>query len=291
MNKNVALVLSGGGARGIAHIGVIEVLEENGFNITSISGTSMGSLVGAVYALGKLPEFKEWLLNINKLEILKLVDFTFSNQGFIKGDKFFKELKQFIPDSNIEDLKINYSAIAADIMNKREIIFTQGSIFDAVRASISIPSIFTPIESESSILVDGGMVNNLPLDRVKRTEGDLLVAVDVLANVPFYKTAANEYNHKRKLKEFKSYFEEKVAAGISSQLSYFEIIDKSINLMIEEVVKMKLAQFPPNILINVSQDVCTLLEFYKAEEIIAYGREVAENQIEKYLNLNKSFKN
>lgn len=291
MNKNVALVLSGGGARGIAHIGVIEVLEENGFNITSISGTSMGSLVGAVYALGKLPEFKEWLLNINKLEILKLVDFTFSNQGFIKGDKFFKELKQFIPDSNIEDLKINYSAIAADIMNKREIIFTQGSIFDAVRASISIPSIFTPIESESSILVDGGMVNNLPLDRVKRTEGDLLVAVDVLANVPFYKTAANEYNHKRKLKEFKSYFEEKVAAGISSQLSYFEIIDKSINLMIEEVVKMKLAQFPPNILINVSQDVCTLLEFYKADEIIANGREVAENQIEKYLNLNKSFKN
>ena len=284
MNKNVALVLSGGGARGIAHIGVIEVLEENGFNISSVSGTSMGALVGAVYALGKLPEFKEWLLNIDKLEILKLVDFTFSTQGFIKGDKIFKELKRFIPDTKIENLKVSYSAIATDIMNKREVVFTQGPIFDAVRASISIPSVFTPVKTPSTMLIDGGTINNLPLDRVKRTKEDILIAVDVVANVPFYETPKNESVYQKKIKKFQSYFDEMKSRKISAQLSYFEIIDKSINLMIEEVVKLKLKEYPPEVLINVSQDASTLFDFYKAKEIIAYGREIAEEQIENYIN-------
>lgn len=284
MNKNVALVLSGGGARGIAHIGVIEVLEENGFNISSVSGTSMGALVGAVYALGKLPEFKEWLLNIDKLEILKLVDFTFSTQGFIKGDKIFKELKRFIPDTKIENLKVSYSAIATDIMNKREVVFTQGPIFDAVRASISIPSVFTPVKTPSTMLIDGGTINNLPLDRVKRTKEDILIAVDVVANVPFYETPKNESVYQKKIKKFQSYFDEMKSRKISAQLSYFEIIDKSINLMIEEIVKLKLKEYPPEVLINISQDASTLFDFYKAKEIIAYGREIAEEQIENYIN-------
>lgn len=284
MNKNVALVLSGGGARGIAHIGVIEVLEENGFNISSVSGTSMGALVGAVYALGKLPEFKEWLLNIDKLEILKLVDFTFGTQGFIKGDKIFKELKRFIPDTKIENLKVSYSAIATDIMNKREVVFTQGPIFDAVRASISIPSVFTPVKTPSTMLIDGGTINNLPLDRVKRTKEDILIAVDVVANVPFYETPKNESVYQKKIKKFQSYFDEMKSRKISAQLSYFEIIDKSINLMIEEVVKLKLKEYPPEVLINVSQDASTLFDFYKAKEIIAYGREIAEEQVENYIN-------
>lgn len=280
MKQNIALVLSGGGARGIAHIGVIEALEEQGYNITSISGTSMGSLVGAVYAIGKLPEFKKWLLNIDKLETFKLVDFTFGTQGFIKGDRIFSELKKFIPDVNIEDLEIDYSAVATDIMNKREVVFTQGSIFDAVRASVSIPSVFTPVKTASTMLIDGGTVNNLPLDRVKRNEGDLLVAVDVVANVPYYETEKDEEKYKQKIKKFRNYFDELKARKIAAQLSYFEIIDKSINLMIEEVVKLKLKETPPDIFIQVSQDVCTLFDFYKAEKIIAYGKEVAQETIE-----------
>ncbi len=283
MNKDIALVLSGGGARGIAHIGVIEVLEEKGFNITSVSGTSMGSLVGAVYAIGKLPEFKQWLLNIDKLEIFKLVDFTFGSQGFIKGDRIFSELKKFIPDVNIEDLEVDYAAVATDIMNKREVVFTQGSIFEAVRASVSIPSVFTPVKTPSTMLIDGGTVNNLPLDRVKRNQGDLLVAVDVVANVPYYETEKNEEKYLQKIKKFRNYFDEIKARKISAQLSYFEIIDKSINLMIEEVVKLKLKTTPPDLFIQVSQDMCTLFDFYKAEKIIQYGREVAEEAIEDYI--------
>lgn len=283
MKQDIALVLSGGGARGIAHIGVIEVLEEKGFNITSISGTSMGSLVGAVYAIGKLPEFKEWLLNLDKLETFKLVDFTFGTQGFIKGDRIFSELKKFIPDLNIEDLAIDYAAVATDIMNKREVVFTQGAIFDAVRASVSIPSVFTPVKTPSTLLIDGGTVNNLPLDRVKRNKGDILVAVDVVANVPYYETEKDETKYQQKIRKFRDYFDEIKARKISAQLSYFEIIDKSINLMIEEVVKMKLRETPPELLIKVSQDICTLFDFYKAEKIIAYGREVAEEMLEDYM--------
>jgi len=286
MSKNVALVLSGGGARGIAHIGAIEVLEEKGFKITSISGTSMGAMVGAVYALGKLPEFKKWLLNIDKLELFKLIDFTFSAQGFIKGDRLFKELKQFLPDTNIEDLDVSYSAIATDIMNKREIVFTQGPIFDAVRASISTPSVFTPVKTASTMLIDGGTVNNLPLDRVKRSGEDILVAIDSIANVPFYEDEKEEVIYQNKIKKFKSYFDEIKSKRISAQLSYLEIIDKSVNIMIEEVVKFKVAKYPPDVFIKISNDACTLFDFYKAKEIISYGREAANEQIEKYLELN-----
>ena len=127
MNNNVSLVLSGGGARGIAHIGVIEELEKQGFNIKSISGTSMGSLVGAVYAVGKMQEYKNWIYTLDRLDVFKLIDFTFSSQGLVKGDRVFKKMKEFIPDTNIEDLEIHYAATAADIINNKEVVFTKGS--------------------------------------------------------------------------------------------------------------------------------------------------------------------
>ena len=151
--KKVSLVLSGGGARGIAHIGVIEELEKQGYEIVSISGTSMGSLVGAIYSLGKMEEFKNWIYTMDKLDIFKYIDFTFSTQGLVKGDRVFNKMKEFIPDRNIEDLKINYSATATDITNKKEVVFTKGSIYEAVRASVAIPTVFTPVKIENSLLI------------------------------------------------------------------------------------------------------------------------------------------
>jgi len=134
-NKNVTLVLSGGGARGFAHIGAIEELESRGYIINSIAGTSMGSLIGGVYATGKLNEFKEWAYNLDKQEVFKLIDFSFSNQGLIKGDKVLKTMKKFIPDANIEDLKIKYTATAFDLAQNKEIVFREGSLYNAIRAS------------------------------------------------------------------------------------------------------------------------------------------------------------
>jgi NTE family protein len=155
MKKNVTLVLSGGGARGFAHIGAIEEIESRGYEICSIAGTSMGALVGGVYATGKLNEFKEWAYNLDKQKIFKLIDFSFTNQGLIKGDRVLKTMKKFIPDANIEDLKIKYTATACDMAQNKEVVFREGSLYNAIRASISIPTVFTPVVSGNMVLVDG----------------------------------------------------------------------------------------------------------------------------------------
>ena len=178
-NKNVALVLSSGGPRGFAYIGAIEALEEHGYTITSVAGTSMGSLVGGIYAAGKLPEFKEWLYSLDAWEVFSLMDLSIGKNHFVKGDKVIDAIMQIVPNVNIEDLKIPYSAVATDLYTGREVVFDSGPLFAAIRASISIPSLFRPVKYGLTTLIDGAISNCLPLNRVHRTEGDLLVAFDV----------------------------------------------------------------------------------------------------------------
>jgi NTE family protein len=185
-DKGVALVLSSGGARGIAHIGVIEALLDKGFHIQSIAGCSMGAVVGGVYAAGKLPEFKEWICDLDKVDLFKLFDFTLSSQGFIKGEKVFKELEKFVSDCNIEDLPIPFCAVAVDINKEKEVVFKKGSLFEAMRASAAIPSIITPAIIGNVELVDGGVLNPMPLGLVYRKDGDMLVAVDVNARGKYH---------------------------------------------------------------------------------------------------------
>ena len=178
-NKNVALVLSSGGPRGFAYIGAIEALEEHGYTITSIAGTSMGSLVGGIYATGKLAEFKEWLYSLDAWEVFSLMDLSIGKNHFVKGDKVIDAIMQIVPNINIEDLPIPYCAVATDLYTGREVLFDYGPLFRAIRASISIPSLFRPVKFGLTTLIDGAITNCLPLNRVRRTEGDLLVAFDV----------------------------------------------------------------------------------------------------------------
>ena len=178
-NKNVALVLSSGGPRGFAYIGAIEALEEHGYTITSIAGTSMGSLVGGIYAAGKLAEFKEWLYSLDAWEVFSLMDLSIGKNHFVKGDKVIDAIMQIVPNINIEDLPIPYCAVATDLYTGREVLFDYGPLFRAIRASISIPSLFRPVKFGLTTLIDGAITNCLPLNRVRRTEGDLLVAFDV----------------------------------------------------------------------------------------------------------------
>ena len=178
-NKNVALVLSSGGPRGFAYIGAIEALEEHGYTITSVAGTSMGSLVGGIYAAGKLPEFKEWLYSLDAWEVFSLMDLSIGKNHFVKGDKVIDAIMQIVPNINIEDLPIPYCAVATDLYTGREVLFDYGPLFRAIRASISIPSLFRPVKFGLTTLIDGAITNCLPLNRVRRTEGDLLVAFDV----------------------------------------------------------------------------------------------------------------
>ena len=178
-NKNVALVLSSGGPRGFAYIGAIEALEEHGYTITSIAGTSIGSLVGGIYAAGKLAEFKEWLYSLNAWEVFSLMDLSIGKNHFVKGERIIEAIMEIVPNVKIEDLPIPYRAVATDLYTGREVVFDHGPLFRAIRASISIPSLFRPVKYGLTTLIDGAIVNCLPLNRVERTEGDLLVAFDV----------------------------------------------------------------------------------------------------------------
>ena len=179
MVKDVALVLSSGGPRGFAYIGAIEELENRGYNITSIAGASMGSLIGGIYAAGKLHEVKDWLYNLDAWKVFNLMDLSFSKSYVMKGDKVIEALKEIVPEIKIEDLNIPYCAIATDLYTADEVIFDQGSLFNAIRASISIPSLFRPVQYGHTFLVDGGLVNTIPLNRVHRNGHDIVVAFNV----------------------------------------------------------------------------------------------------------------
>lgn len=178
MKKDVALVLSSGGPRGLAYIGAIEELLSRGYGIHSVAGSSMGSLVGGVYAAGKLEEFKEWITTLNGWSVFSLMDISLSKNHFVKGDKIISAIKEIVPDINIENLPIPYCAVATDLCTGEEIVFKSGKLFDAIRASISIPSLFRPVRHDMSLLIDGCMVNCLPLNHVARKDGDMLVAFD-----------------------------------------------------------------------------------------------------------------
>ena len=177
--KNVALVLSSGGPRGFAYIGAIEALHQHGYTITSVAGTSIGSLVGGIYAAGKLAEFKEWLYSLDTWKVFSLMDLSIGKNHFVKGEKVIEAMMQIVPNVNIEDLPIPYRAVATDLYTGREVVFDRGPLVSAIRASISIPSLFRPVRYGLTTLIDGAIANCLPLNRVPRTEGDMLVAFDV----------------------------------------------------------------------------------------------------------------
>lgn len=179
MNKDVALVLSSGGPRGWAYIGAIEELESRGYRITSVAGTSIGSLVGGIFAAGQLAEVKEWLFSLDAWKVFTLMDISISKNHIVKGDKVIEALKEIVPDINIEDMPIPYRAVAADLYTGEEVVFDRGSLFEAVRASISIPSLFRPVKYGYRTLVDGGIVNTMPIDKVVRNGNDIVVAFDV----------------------------------------------------------------------------------------------------------------
>ena len=177
--KDVALVLSSGGPRGFAYIGAIEELESRGYNITSVAGCSIGSLIGGVYAAGGLEDFKKWLFKLNNAKLMSLLDVSLSKSYLMKGEKVIAAIKEVVPELNIEDLRIPYAAVAADLYSGEEVVFREGKLFNAIRASISIPSLFRPVQYGRHKLIDGGAVNTAPFSIVHRNGHDILVSFDV----------------------------------------------------------------------------------------------------------------
>ncbi len=288
MSQNIALVLSSGGARGIAHIGVIEELLKSGFTITSVAGTSMGAMVGGMLAKGTLPEFTEWLLQFTRLDVLKFLDLTIEQGGLIKGEKIMKMLEGFVGDINIEDLSIPYACVAADLIGRNEIVFTKGSLLQAIRASSSIPTVFLPVSTDGMLLVDGGILNPLPMDVVYRTPGDLLIAVNVNANnyyepppqTPAPTEIEKHYGKVRAIinerwSGLMDQYVEKFRNGRKPKpksINLFDIISDSVNLAQNKVALISIEKYKPDIVIETSFKVATIFDFYKSEELIEVGR-------------------
>lgn len=177
--KKVALALASGGPRGFAYIGAIEELQRRGYTITSVAGASAGALVGGIFAAGGLQPFKEWLCSLDPVKVMSQVDVSLSRNSLVKGQKVMETIKERVPDVNIEDLPIPFTAVATDLYTGEEVVFRSGPLFDAIRASISIPSMFAPVKWQGRTLIDGGIVNTFPLNRVQRTPGDILVGFNV----------------------------------------------------------------------------------------------------------------
>ena len=292
MGTSVALALSSGGARGLAQIGVMEELEKQGFRITSVAGTSIGSWIGGMYAMGQLNHFTESVCSLNRLEILNLMNFTLSTHGVLSVERAFRKMEREIPDVLIEDLKIPYVAMATDIINKKEVAFTEGSLYKAIRASIAIPAIITPVQEHNRILVDGGVLNPLPIKQVYRNPGDILVAVNL------YGTDEDEREKQKSLTGSTSNgtrgdMPDKtvMTTGIKmtsfsddnkQTLNYISIFEEMVGLILQSNVDNALDMYKPDITIHIPKNSAKAFDFHKAEELIEKGRVEARKSIALY---------
>ena len=278
--KNVSLVISCGGAKGLVGIGVIEELERRGYNIKSVAGTSIGSVILGIYASGKLNEYKEWMLKQGRIDILRLMDFTLNKQGIIKGKKVFEEMKPFFKDSLIEDLPIPYSAVAADINSFNEIVFEKGSLHHAIRCSISVPSLITPVISKNKVLVDGGLVNPLPLSRVKRNKNDILVAVNLNYFDPNYKKNITPYSLDYPIiNQMLNYFSSNSKKEDAGNMMTF--LNKTVYVMMSQLSKNAISTYKPDVVINIPYNICGFFDYHKTKKLI----EIGVNKTKKALDL------
>ena len=283
MTKDVALVLSSGGARGLAHIGAIEELEAQGYRITSIAGCSMGALIGGVYAAGKLKEFREWMKTVDRRKMLELTDFSLSLNHIVKGSRILEAIMEFVPDMPIEDLPIPYCAVATDLKAGREVVFDKGSLFDAIRASISLPSFYEPVHRDDMILIDGGVTNPIPMNRVVRHEGDILVGIDVSGH-DYKKQSEIQQELAEKRKHSKSLSQQILNKLIPDNLefNYYTMLSRVSSLMIRQNSILMAQLMKPDVLVDIQMSRYGGFDYDKSEKLIAIGRQKTQQALSKY---------
>ncbi len=282
--RDVALALSSGGARGLAHIGAIEVLKEQGYNITSIAGCSMGALIGGVYAAGKLEAFREWMKTIDRKKMLELTDFSISFNHFAKGTRIIEAIMEFVPDVSIEDLPIPYCAVATDWKTGREVVFDKGSLFQAIRASISLPSFYEPVLRDGMILIDGGVTNPLPLNRVVRRDGDILVGVDVSGHD--YETQWKEQHELAERRKRSTSLTQKILNRLipdNLEFNHYTMLSRVSSIMIRQNSLLMAQLMKPEILVDIQMSKYESFDFDKSERLIAIGRKKTLQAINEHI--------
>ena len=290
MAKTVSLVLGSGGARGLAHIGVIRWLTENGYEIRSVAGSSMGALVGGIYAAGKLDVYAEWVMALERMQVLRLLDPTFGRPGLIKGERIISVLRELIGEFRIEDLPISFTAVATDLETGAEIWLRQGRLFDAIRASIATPLVFTPFKLGGRTLLDGGLVNPVPVAPTLNDSTELTVAVDLSGRPePEPPTEApsepirEENVYTRRIRAWVESLQGSMRSSDSKaaepkavpepSTGLFDVAMASMDTMQSTIARLKLAAYAPNVMIEIPRNACGYIEYWRAEEMIALGRE------------------
>ncbi|MDH3620501.1 MAG: patatin-like phospholipase family protein [Gammaproteobacteria bacterium] len=252
-SKTVSLVLGSGGARGLAHIGVIQVLEEKGYKITSIAGCSAGALIGGIYAAGKLDDYEAWVRSVKKFDMVNMMDIAWQGGGLVKGERIIAKMIKLVGDRQIEDLPIRFTAVATELESGREVWLSEGPLFDAIRSSCSLPLFFTPARYKGKMLVDGGVVNPVPIAPVFDDHTDLTLAVN-LGGKPLHEEPV----------------ESRKAFG-AAEVAYLVF-----DAMQSTIARQKLAAYPPDLTIEIPRDAARTFEIHRAAEMIELGRSVAE---------------
>lgn len=293
----IVLVLGAGGARGLAHIGVIEELIARGYRIEAVLGCSMGALVGGVYCAGRLHEYKQWACSLTRREVFRLVDFAFGHPGFIKGDRVIDAIKGLVGEHLIEQLPVRFKAVATDLDTRREQWITDGPLFDAIRASIAIPMLLTPHHHQGHVLVDGGLLAPVPISGVaefpdlqvfavdvnaRQTEPDALAAPPPMQDIepPNERLEAIQKGWSQLLQSLgRSKPETPI---VKANRNVIDLMARSLSAMHSCITQLQLERHPPDVLISIADDACTFYEFWRAQEMIDIGRQAASHALDRF---------
>ena len=287
------MVLGSGGARGLAHIGVIDELTRSGYEIKSIAGSSMGALIGGVYAMGKLDVYTHWVTGLERSDIIRLLDLTFGRSGLIKGDRIISILKSLIGDANIEDLPIRFTAVATDLEDEQEVWFNHGSLFDAIRASIAIPTVFTPHRYLDKHFLDGSLINPIPIAPTLEDETDLTIAVNLSAKpeknirtkqAPPKNNSDQRNGYQIRIAQFIDELKLRFDRKPEGALGVLDIIIKSMSIMENTLAQTQLITYSPDIVIEIPRNVCNFYEFHRAQEMIGIGRQRTKAVLAHYVS-------
>jgi NTE family protein len=325
----VALALGAGGARGYAHIGVIEEIEERGYEIVAVAGTSMGALVGGLYAAGQLGPYTSWVRGLGQREIIRLLDPSLRAPGIIRAEKILARVTDLLSGALIEELPISFTAVATDLLAGKEVWLQEGPLDAAIRASIAIPSFITPVVINGRLLADGALMNPIPTAATAASHADVTIAVSlsggqaeinggppageaaggapaVEAAVPgaaedmldWVRRAAAQFFDAEIVRSIFGRSDSKLSVAdrrrqhrdevleqrqdaAPAGLGMLDIIDMSLDATQSLIARYRLAAYPADLLITIPRTACRMLEFHRAAEMIALGRQATADAIER----------
>jgi len=304
--RRVALALGAGGARGYAHIGAVQMLDERGFEIVAVAGSSMGALVGGVMAAGRLKQFTDWAVDLKQRDVLRLVDPKSTSPGAMTADRLINHLNGFLTDVEIENLPIPYTAVATDIANRREVWFQKGPLRSAIRASIAIPGLITPVVINGRLLADGGLLNPVPIEPTAAADADLTVAVSLQARparesaAPVHATAEPQRfeDWRERLRQVFHGLTGRAGgleppetadapapvraadAMLPGDLRIADVLTLSLDAMQDLIARYRMAGLPPDVHITIPVNACRVMDFHRAADMIALGRDLTAKALD-----------